>query len=328
MNILNTLIGQETIWNQLLSIIDVPEHIFISGPPGSGKSQLVRNFIKHYMTYKKIPNNKDILFILGSEQDRGIQSIRNKLLPFIRQKPVKDGVCNWVIIDDADTFSSISQQALRRTMELYRHITRIIFIGNSQNDVISSIKSRCICLNMNRINFISQINNIRTYLSIPQYTIIDYETIIWLTNSMENNTKNMIRILKICRDICKYRSNVSANNTIKLLCSVPLFLEFYSIITSLSNLDITNGVICLIKLWKSGYTYEDIIDGISAVRNVEIIDQLSSNVVINIFLINAWISYTRGETSILSLQYVYYKTIKDYNNNSVFTEGKYLTTSL
>lgn len=325
---IKNLIGQDTLWNQLMTLMDVPEHIFISGPPGSGKSHLIRNFLQHYMSYKKISDNSDFLFILGSEQDRGIQSIRNKLLPFIRQKSIKEGIYNWVLIDDVDSFSSISQQALRRTMELYRHITRIIFIGNSQDDVIPSIKSRCICLSMNRINIPRHITNICDFLTIPKQLSIDYETLVWLTNATDNNMKSIFRILKLSNSIFKYYNNISINQIIKLMCSVPLYLDFYSIIHSLINSDIPNGIIHLIKLWKSGYTYEDIIDGIASVKNIETVEMLSSNVIINIFLINAWISYTKGETSLLSLQYVYYKTIKDCNSNKILTEEKYLTTVL
>jgi hypothetical protein len=38
---------------------------------------------------------------------------------------------------------------------------------------------------------------------------------------------------------------------------------------------------------------------------------MKENTLVHIFLLNAWIAYCKGNTSVLSLQNIYYKTIHD-----------------
>ena len=148
---MTSLVGQESVWNECINQFDTPSHIFITGAAGCGKTILIRELLQKYATLKKRPNKHlwgyesvDECLLLGPDQDRGIQTIRGQVSLFIRQKSVGEEIFRWVVIDDVDTFPQISQQALRRPMESYSHITRFLFVGTSEEDLIPALRSRCI----------------------------------------------------------------------------------------------------------------------------------------------------------------------------------------
>lgn len=51
-----------------------------------------------------------------------------------------------IIINEADKLSREAQHALRRTMEKYSHICRLILISESLSSIIQPVQSRCLCL--------------------------------------------------------------------------------------------------------------------------------------------------------------------------------------
>ena len=63
-------------------------------------------------------------------------------------------------------------------------------------------------------------------------------------------------------------------------------------------------------IWKRGYTYEDILESCQTINTIFGNNLLKDNILIHKFLINAWISYCKGNTSILALQNIVYKTLQ------------------
>jgi hypothetical protein len=62
----------------------------------------------------------------------------------------------------------------------------------------------------------------------------------------------------------------------------------------------------VIHIWKRGYAYEDIIESFQMIHQLFGNNEVKENVLIHQFLIHAWISYCKGNTSILALQNVIY----------------------
>jgi replication factor C subunit 2/4 len=87
---------------------------------------------------------------LSSADDRGITAIRQRLTEFVRRKKPKDGAVAWVLFDDAEktNLPQVTQQALRRILELHTHQTRFIFITQSPEHIIEPIQSRCVILQL------------------------------------------------------------------------------------------------------------------------------------------------------------------------------------
>jgi len=311
------LVGQESVWNDCVHQFNTPSHMFITGPPGCGKTTLMRELLQEYARLKNRPTPHlwgvetiDNCILLGPDQDRGIQTIRGQVSLFIRQKSVGDELFRWVIIDDVDTFPHISQQALRRPMESYSHITRFLFIGTSEEDLIPALRSRCIHIKMNRID--------TTFFMIPllRYVQLTPEQITmemwsWINHISGNNTSDLIRLLTLIRDIhCTLDQEITLDR-VKSLCYMSFYVDFIPLLTAMAMNNYVESVKSLLAIWKRGYTYEDILESFQMINTVFGNDTIKDNIFIHKFLINAWISYCKGHTSILALQHMVYKTLAD-----------------
>ena len=252
----------------------------------------------------------DNCILLGPDQDRGIQTIRGQISLFIRQKSVGLNLFRWVIIDDVDTFPQISQQALRRPMESYSHITRFLFIGTSEEDLIPALRSRCIHVKMNRIDTMLYMMPILNYVQLaPEKITLDMWN--WINHISGANISDLVRLLKLIRDIHETLQEDITLERVKSLCYMSFYADFIPLLTAMADNNYIESVKSLVAIWKRGYTYEDILESFQIINTLFGNDSIKDNVFIHKFLINAWISYCKGHTSILALQHMVYKTLSD-----------------
>ena len=316
---MTSLVGQESVWKECINQFDKPSHIFISGTPGCGKTTLIKELLQKYSLLKKRPNaylwgeeSVDECLLLGPDQDRGIQTIRGQVSLFIRQKSIGDEIFRWVVIDDVDTFPQISQQALRRPMESYSHITRFLFIGTSEEDLIPALRSRCIHIPMNSIDIIVYKNRILKSIDMPDIDKFTDEMWNWIINVSSNNISDLVRLLKLLRDIKVTFGKDLTIIQVKLLCSAPFYLDFLPLLNAMSKKDVVESIKCIVEIWKKGYAYEDILESFQTINTMfGNNNNIYDNILIHKFLINSWISYCKGNTSIVALQNIIYKTLND-----------------
>jgi DNA polymerase III delta prime subunit len=314
---MTSLVGQETIWKECCEQFDTPSHIFITGPPGCGKTTFMRELLQHYALKKHRPyatqwgvETTEECMLLGPEQDRGIQTIRGQVSLFIRQMSIGEEIFRWVIIDDVDTFPQISQQALRRPMESYSHITRFLFIGTSEEDLIPALRSRCIHIAMNPVDVITHKPDFLNYVGIPDSIITD-EMWNWIINIAGNNISDLVRLLTLIRDVHTTFQKELTLKEVRTLCSAPFYYDFLPLLTAMSQKNMENSIKQLLFIWKKGYAYEDILESLQTINTLFGNGVLKDNVLVHKFLINSWISYCKGNTSIISLQNVIYKTLRE-----------------
>ena len=314
------LIGQQSIWTQTKSLLDTSCHLFLTGAPGSGKSALVKELLKFYAETRGRPTvdlwgeeTHDECLLLTPDQDRGIQTIRGHVTMFIRQmalyanngkKPYR-----WIIIDDCDTFPQISQQALRRPMETYSHIFRFIFIGNSTEDLIPAIRSRCIHVTMNTFDPYEHQEDFMKLVQMPYSLTEDIWS--WVLNTCQNNVSDLIRLLQLIRDILITKKLEPSIALIQSICSTPFHLDFIPLLNALTERNLVTGTHQIIEIWKRGYTFEDILESFQTIHGLFGENTQMENTLVHVFLLHAWIAYCKGNTSVLSLQNVFYKTLKD-----------------
>jgi predicted AAA+ superfamily ATPase len=144
------LFGQEQLFQSIRDSYHDLNHIFITGPSGCGKTTFLEDVIE--MIRKEAPFHIESIMWLSSEKDRGIHTIRDKVNDFCKRTHARPNTLRWIIIDDADTLPLISQQALRRPMETFSHLTKFFFAGRHSSHLIEPLRSRCLTMEMEPIS--------------------------------------------------------------------------------------------------------------------------------------------------------------------------------
>jgi len=159
------LYGQDSIFQSIRESFNDMPHIFITGPPGSGKSTFLEDLIS--LMKAEAPFKIESVLWLSSEKDRGIHTIRDKVNDFCKRTHSKPNVLRWIVIDDADTLPLISQQALRRPMETFNHLTRFLFASRHSGNLLEPLRSRCLTLEIEPISPIDAVPLYMLKYNIP-----------------------------------------------------------------------------------------------------------------------------------------------------------------
>ena len=204
----NQIIGQDNVIQIIQNNIQKLPHMIFYGPPGVSKTSIID--ITAHKIYGK-NKSRNTLFLNASDE-RGIDTVRNKIKQFAQQKiysTTSDYTFKFklIILDEADSMTSEAQTALRRIMENYSNITRFCFICNYVNKIISPISSRCAIFRFKKISpeniqkrltYICQQENC-SYLqniipSISQKTNGDLRQSIILLESIYNCTDKLLNL--------------------------------------------------------------------------------------------------------------------------------------
>lgn len=131
---------------QILKFLDnnatIPNFLFCSQKPGTGKTSLAKIIIN--MT------DSDSL-IINSSDERGIDTIREKVKRFASALSTNNKK-RCVFLDEADGMTRQSQDSLRNLMETLSDNCFFIFTANDASKIIEAIRSRCIVINFENPN--------------------------------------------------------------------------------------------------------------------------------------------------------------------------------
>jgi hypothetical protein len=133
----------------------------------------------------------------------------------------------------------------------------------------------------------------------------------WLINIANNNISDLVRLLKLVRDMRVTFDEELSLSQVRILCSAPFYLDFLPLLEAMSKKDSVGAIKSILSIWKRGYAYEDILESFQTINTIFGNNNLTDNILIHKFLINSWISYCKGNTSILALQNIIYKTINE-----------------
>ena len=132
--VLGDYVGNEVIKNKIADYLKQGsiQNLLFHGVAGTGKTTLAKLIAKNL--------NCDLLYLNASDE-RGIDTIREKIIPFASTMGFKD--IKIIILDEADYLTPQAQATLRNTMETFSSSTRFILTCNYLERIISPLQSRC-----------------------------------------------------------------------------------------------------------------------------------------------------------------------------------------
>ena len=149
--------------NYFHSVHKVP-NIMFNGTSGSGKSQLVKDFIATIYDYNK-DKIKEFVMHVNCGHGKGIKFIRDELKFFAKTHIDSNGgnVFKSIVLYNADKLTMDAQSALRRCIELFNHNTRFFILVEDKYKLLKPILSRLCEIYIPEPTYKSKVINLHKY---------------------------------------------------------------------------------------------------------------------------------------------------------------------
>jgi DNA polymerase III delta prime subunit len=273
-----------------------PTHLFFYGYHGMGKTTLAFDFFDSYARLHGIDTrDPDYFLFLTADQDRGIHTVRAKLADFVKGSVKKPGVIRWVLIDDADTLPEVSQQALRRPMEQYSHLTCFLFIANSSECLIHALQSRCQPVRFIPVPVMVHIN---TLLNRMNYTIPDTDVKNWLGATALSSVAEFNRMAEVLQWIAPENPTVK---DAKDICSTHDYDKIIPLVKAISYSKTEDIYEYIAILWQNGMSFEDILHAVQQTADLYFVLPSESQERLYKFLVTGWAYHAQSRCSFLDL---------------------------
>jgi len=251
---MDAVLGQDETVEFLRARIKDPPHFILCGPTGVGKTMLANAWITEHLQSQGVPTQHQAVMTLrlSSADDRGIAAIRQRLTEFVRRvRPVPNTIA-WVLLDDADNLPAVTQQALRRILELHAHQTRFCFVALTCEHFIEPIQSRCVMLRCDPVDLSEHGPTILAKEAPHSPLTEDSRELI--AGLCQGNAR---QFTLICRAIRIAKKHTVAD--IQMLVNAPPVTQLLRLQDAIITRDLNAITECVLALWSKGYSFEDCI---------------------------------------------------------------------
>ena len=121
-------------------------HLMLTGGSGTGKTTLCHLILQNYYNGRVDPAN---VLIINSVKEQGVQYYRTEVRIFCQTTSTVVGKKKTIVLDDMDVISEQGQQVFLTGLDTYGHTVNYIVTCRCQQNLIESMHSRLICIQLN-----------------------------------------------------------------------------------------------------------------------------------------------------------------------------------
>ncbi len=139
----------QKLFNMFASNPQSIQHLLLYGSPGSGKTSSTLWLLKKIWPEDQLFSR--VCFILNAADERSLEAIRAKCIPFIEVDWRSKGETRprFLVLDECETLTESAQLALRPFLDNPPSSLCVIFLCNSLNRVHQTIRNACLRVRFN-----------------------------------------------------------------------------------------------------------------------------------------------------------------------------------
>ena len=265
------------VFDTLISIDNL--NVLLIGDMASGKTSLLNAVVKEYygpkVNHKQIENN--VLYI-NSLKEQGINYYRSDVKTFCQTCSSILGKKKFLVLDDIDFVNEQSQQVFRNCIDKYSHNVHFIASCSNPQNVIESLQSRFIIINVKPLQ-IPQLANILKKVTSAEHISMDSESESFILHISNNAAKLLLNYLEKFKLFNEPITFELANK----LCTNISYLTFEKYTNLLVQGQLNEAIQIIYDVFDKGYSVMDILDCyFSFVKHTTILNETQQYTIIPI----------------------------------------------